>query len=143
MTADVSLRTVAPRPTAVVSQTTTWKEFPAVWKPLLDEVYSFVRGRAPELAPNDGPDVWRNAFLYLDDQPTVEIGVLVARSFESHVHRRPGPGPGRPELGDLRALARGHERARDRGLLPRPRTGLDLVPGRRTYTEFVPRVLNS
>jgi hypothetical protein len=25
MTADVSLRTVAPRPTAVVSQTTTWE----------------------------------------------------------------------------------------------------------------------
>ena len=43
MTADVALRTVAPRPTAVVSQTTTWQQFPSVWRPLLDEVYGFVR----------------------------------------------------------------------------------------------------
>jgi hypothetical protein len=83
MTADVSLRRVAPRPTAVVSQTTTWKQFSSVWRPLLDEVYGFVRGR-PELAPDEGPEMWRNAFLYLDDKPTVEIGVLVARPFEQH-----------------------------------------------------------
>jgi hypothetical protein len=75
-TPEVALRTVAPRPTAVVSQTTTWKQFPGVWRPLLDEVYGFVRGRHEELAPEDGPEVWRNAFLYLDDKPTVEIGVL-------------------------------------------------------------------
>jgi effector-binding domain-containing protein len=80
-TAAVELRTVTPRPTAVVSQTTTWNEFPGLWRELLDEVYGFVRPR-PELAPEAGPEVWRNAFLYLDDKPTVEIGVLVARSFE-------------------------------------------------------------
>jgi hypothetical protein len=44
MTADVALRTVAPRPTAVVSQTTTWQQFPDVWRPLLDEVYGFIHG---------------------------------------------------------------------------------------------------
>jgi len=114
MTADVSLRTVAPRPTAVVSQTTTWKEFPAVWKPLLDEVYSFVRGRAPELAPNDGPEVWRNAFLYLDDQPTVEIGVLVARSFEPHGRVVPSQLPAGDVVtavhrGDYAQLGRTHD----------------------------------
>jgi hypothetical protein len=101
MTADVSLRTVAPRPTAVVSQTTTWKQFPSVWRPLLDEVYGFVRDR-PELAPEAGPEMWRNAFLYLDDRPTVEW-----------------PRPARPELGDLRPLARGPKRARDRDPLSR------------------------
>ncbi|MGZ4197624.1 MAG: GyrI-like domain-containing protein [Solirubrobacteraceae bacterium] len=83
MPPDVALRTVAPRPTAVVSQTTTWKQFRSVWRPLLDEVYGFVR-RRPELAPDEGPELWRNAFLYLDDKPTVEIGVLVARGFEQH-----------------------------------------------------------
>ena len=114
MTADVSLRTVAPRPTAVVSQTTTWKEFPAVWKPLLDEVYSFVRGRAPELAPNDGPEVWRNAFLYLDDKPTVEIGVLVSGPFEPHGRVVPSQLPGGEvatavHCGDYAELGRTHD----------------------------------
>jgi effector-binding domain-containing protein len=84
MTVDVSLRTIAPRPTAVVSQTTTWQQFPSVWRPLLDEVYGFVRGREADLGPQEGPEVWRNAFLYLDDKPAVEIGVLVARPFEPH-----------------------------------------------------------
>jgi effector-binding domain-containing protein len=79
----VQLHKVAPRPTAVVRQATTWQEFPGLWGQLLDEVYRFVRPR-PELAPEPGPEVWRNAFVYLDDKPTVEIGVLVARSFEPH-----------------------------------------------------------
>ena len=34
MTAGVSLSTVAPRPTAIVSQTTTWQQFPSACKPL-------------------------------------------------------------------------------------------------------------
>ena len=46
--------TVAPRLTAVVAQTTTWQQFPAVWKQILDEVYAFVRPRE-ELAPTPGP----------------------------------------------------------------------------------------
>jgi len=100
----VELRTVAPRPTAVVSQTTTWKDFPGPWRQLLDEVYGFVRPR-PELAPEEGPDVWRNAFLYLDDKPTVEIGVLVARSFEPHGRVLPSQMPG----GEVAtAVHRGH-----------------------------------
>ena len=94
MTVDVSLRTVAPRPTAVVSQTTTWQQFPSVWRPLLDEVYGFVRGREADLSPEDGPEVWRNAFLYLDDEPTVEIGVLVSGSFKPHGRVVPSQLPG-------------------------------------------------
>jgi effector-binding domain-containing protein len=114
MTADVSLRTVAPRPTAVVSQTTTWKQFPGVWKPLLDEVYGFVRSRQADLAPDEGPEVWRNAFLYLDDQPTVEIGVLVSGSFEPHGRVVPSQLPGGEVVtavhrGDYAELGRTHD----------------------------------
>ena len=57
--------TVAPRLTAVVAQTTTWQQFPAVWKQILDEVYAFVRPRE-ELAPTPGPGPqWHNVMLYL------------------------------------------------------------------------------
>ena len=42
--------TVAPRLTAVVAQTTTWEQFPEVWRQLLDEVYALARTRE-ELAP--------------------------------------------------------------------------------------------
>ena len=114
MTADVALRTVAPRPTAVVSQTTTWQQFPSVWRPLLDEVYGFVRGRQADLAPDDGPEVWRNAFLYLDDKPTVEIGVLVSGSFEPHGRVVPSQLPGGDVVtavhrGDYAELGRTHD----------------------------------
>ena len=84
MTADVSLSTVAPRPTAVVSQTTTWQQFPSAWKPLLDEVYGFVSGREADLAPHGGPEVWRNAFLYLghwrEDAGELETRDLLPRA---------------------------------------------------------------
>jgi GyrI-like small molecule binding domain len=92
-TPEVALRTVSPRPTAVVSEATTWKQFPGVWGPLLDEVYGFVRTR-PDLEPEEGPEVWRNAFLYVDDKPTVEIGVLVAGSFAPHGRVVPSQLPG-------------------------------------------------
>jgi effector-binding domain-containing protein len=82
-TTPVSLQVVAPRPTAVVARTTTWEEFPGLWPRLLDEVYVYVRAHA-DLAPETGPEVWRNVFLFADDTPTVEVGVLVARSFERH-----------------------------------------------------------
>jgi effector-binding domain-containing protein len=117
MTTDVALRTVAPWPTAVVSQTTTWKQFPGLWKPLLDEVYGFVRSR-PELAPEEGPEVWRNVFLYLDDKPTVEIGVLVARPFDQHgrvvASQLPG-GEAATALhrGDYAELGRTHQAVND------------------------------
>ncbi len=110
---EVALRTVVPRPTAVVSQTTTWQQFPDVWRPLLDEVYGFVRGREAELSPEQGPDVWRSAFLYLDDRPTVEIGVLVSRPFEPHGRVVPSQLPGGEvatavHRGDYAELGRTH-----------------------------------
>jgi effector-binding domain-containing protein len=78
----VSVRDVAGRPTAVVAETTTWDEFPALWPRLLDEVYEFVRPR-PELAsPDAAGERWRNVMLYRDSRPAIEVGVLVDVPFE-------------------------------------------------------------
>ena len=106
---------VAPRATAVVATTTTWEEFPALWRTLLDEVYAFVRPR-PELSPEPGPGPdWRNVMLYKDDVPSVEVGVLVA-------------GPFAPEGRVVPSLRR-RAAAGDRGLPPpRPLTGC-AAPG--------------
>jgi effector-binding domain-containing protein len=76
------LRNGCPRPTAVIARTTTWREFPTVWRQLLDEVYRFARGRT-DLATGGGAELWQNVMLYKDDRPHVEVGVLVSGSFES------------------------------------------------------------
>ena len=73
--------TVEPRPTAVIARTTTWDEFPRLWRQLLDEVYRFIRAHE-ELATGDGTERWQNVMLYKDDRPDVEVGLLAARSFE-------------------------------------------------------------
>jgi hypothetical protein len=54
-------------PTAVIRETTTWEEFPALWGGLLDEVWQTVR--------EHGLPAGRNVMRYLDDVPTVEVGV--------------------------------------------------------------------
>jgi effector-binding domain-containing protein len=78
----VTLATVEPRPTAVIARRTTWKDYPALWPRLLDEVYAFVRPR-PELSPTPhGAERWRNVMLYRDRTPSVEVGVLAARPFD-------------------------------------------------------------
>jgi effector-binding domain-containing protein len=66
----------------VVAEATTWVEFASLWRPLLDEVYGFVRSR-PDLATGSGGEMWQNVMLYKDDRPDVEVGVLVSRAFES------------------------------------------------------------
>jgi hypothetical protein len=43
MNYQVTVTDVAARPTAVVAATTTWPEFPALWKELLDEVWACLR----------------------------------------------------------------------------------------------------
>lgn len=78
----VTFMRVDARPTAVVAQTTTWKEFPNVWGPLLDQVYRFVRTRT-DLATGDGAEQWQNVMLYKDDRPDVEVGILVKGSFQA------------------------------------------------------------
>jgi effector-binding domain-containing protein len=67
---------VAARPTAVIAATTTWEEFPRLWRELLDEVWRAVRA-GPGVRPG------RNVMLYRDDVPHVEIGVEVAEPFEA------------------------------------------------------------
>jgi effector-binding domain-containing protein len=83
MTVSVELVTLDPRPTAVVAKTTTWEEFPRVWRELLDEVYGFVRGRG-DLATGGEGERWQNVMLYKDQRPDVEVGVLVSQPFEPH-----------------------------------------------------------
>jgi effector-binding domain-containing protein len=78
----VTFTRVDARPTAVVAQTTTWNEFPNLWRPLLDQVYRFVRSRT-DLSTGDAAERWQNVMLYKDDTPNVEVGVLVKRPFRA------------------------------------------------------------
>ena len=78
MPVEVSLLEVGPSPTAVVRAATTWPEFPSAWGPMLDAVWAFLRGPAPEGLYRAG----HNVMLYLDDLPNVEVGVQVTGSFD-------------------------------------------------------------
>jgi effector-binding domain-containing protein len=78
MAVEVSVRTVEPTPTAVVAATVTWAAFPSVWRPMLDDVWSFLRGGSPEGLYKQG----HNVMLYKDDVPNVEVGVQVSGPFE-------------------------------------------------------------
>jgi effector-binding domain-containing protein len=66
--ADVTVRSVTARPTAVVAATTTWRDFPIRWRPMLDEVYACLRR-------HHSAKQGCNVMLYKDDVPNVEIGV--------------------------------------------------------------------
>ena len=68
MSHQVSVVDVAARPTAGVAATTTWQEFPTLWKELLDEVWTCLRAGGIRGG-------CRNVMLYLDDVPNVEVGV--------------------------------------------------------------------
>jgi effector-binding domain-containing protein len=68
---EVSRLAAPARPTAVVAEVTTWAEYPKVWGKLLDEVYSVVR------SGTSGQTRWQNVMLYLDDRPSVEVGVFL------------------------------------------------------------------
>ena len=65
---EVTVADVAARPTAAVAATTTWQEFPTLWKELLDEVWACLRaGGIDGGCPN--------VMLYRDNVPHVEVGV--------------------------------------------------------------------
>jgi len=66
----VTVTDVEARPTAVVVAATTWREFPHLWKGMLDEVWSCLRAGGIERG-------CPNVMLYLDDVPHVEVGVLI------------------------------------------------------------------
>lgn len=68
MSYEVNVTDVAARPTAVVPATTTWQEFPTLWKELLDEVWACLHAGGVYRG-------CRNVMLYRDDVPHVEVGV--------------------------------------------------------------------
>ena len=92
MAYDVTIESAAEWPTAVVKANTTWREFPTLWRALLDEVWGFLRV-TPGLR-KDG----HNVMLYKNGIPTVEVavevGVQVTGSFESAGRVVPSTLPG-------------------------------------------------
>jgi effector-binding domain-containing protein len=82
----VALVEVEPRRTAVIAETVPWEDFPNLWGPMLDEVYTFVR-QCPEFAAaiegTSGPR-WTNVMLYRGEAPNVEVGVLAPSVFAPH-----------------------------------------------------------
>src|SRR5205085_2753913 len=68
MSHQVTVTNVVARPTAVVPATTTWQEFPTLWRELLDEVWGCLHAGGIDRG-------CRNIMLYWDDVPHVEVGV--------------------------------------------------------------------
>jgi len=73
MAPQVTVETTPATPTAVVREATTWEAFPSRWRPLLDEVWTFVRAT--------GVPAGRNVMVDADDVPNVEVGVEVSGPF--------------------------------------------------------------
>lgn len=114
MRVDVALKQVDPTPTAVVKAATTWAEFPTLWRPMLDEVWSFLRGTAPDGLWTHG----HNVMLYQDDVPNVEVGVQVNRSFEPYGSVVPSALPGglaaaATHAGPVEKIGETHDAVRD------------------------------
>ena len=72
---DVRVVDLLPRPTAVVPARTTWPELPSVWGDLLGQVWACLRSSG---ITRGCP----NVMLYLDDEPSIEVGVLLGRPCE-------------------------------------------------------------
>lgn len=68
MSYQVTVKEVAARPTAVVPATTTWQEFPTIWRKLSGEVWACLHAGGISRG-------CRNIMLYWDDVPHVEVGV--------------------------------------------------------------------
>jgi effector-binding domain-containing protein len=64
----VTVIDVVARPTAVVPATTTWQEFPTLWRELSGEVWACLHAGGIYRG-------CRNVMLYWDDVPHVEVGV--------------------------------------------------------------------
>jgi effector-binding domain-containing protein len=79
MARDVTIETTAECPTAVVKANTTWREFPALWPTLLDEVWAFLRATPGLGAGGHNVMLYRNGLSGIE--VSVEVGVQVTRSF--------------------------------------------------------------
>jgi effector-binding domain-containing protein len=67
---EVTVVDVPARRTLVVAATTTWRQFPVVWRGLSGEVWECLRAGGIERG-------CRNVILYRDSRPSVEVGVLI------------------------------------------------------------------
>ena len=70
MNHEVRVVDVPARRTAVIAAVTTWQEFPSLWGQLSGEVWECLRAGGIDRG-------CRNVMLYLDDAPSVEVGVLL------------------------------------------------------------------
>jgi len=70
MAQEVTLRSATAVPTAVVAASTNWPEYPTLWRTLLDEVWACLHAAG---ITRGCP----NVMLYLDDDPHVEVGVVL------------------------------------------------------------------
>jgi effector-binding domain-containing protein len=68
MSYQVTMMNAVARPTAVVAATTTWQQFPTLWRELSGEVWACLRAGGVTRG-------CRNIMLYWDDVPHVEVGV--------------------------------------------------------------------
>jgi effector-binding domain-containing protein len=68
-------------PTAVVQANTTWREFPKLWRPMLDQVWAFL-STTPGLR-TEGHNVMLYRRGIRGGEVAVEVGVQVTRTFEA------------------------------------------------------------
>ena len=81
MAYEVAIEWTTECPTAVVKANTTWREFPTLWRTMLDQVWAFLRA-TPGLRTEG-----HNVMLYRrgtrEGEVVVEVGVQVTRSFKA------------------------------------------------------------
>jgi effector-binding domain-containing protein len=78
---DVTVERTTECATAVVKANTTWREFPTLWRTLLDEVWAFLGSKPGLRAQGHNVMLYRNSLP--DVEVAVEVGVQVTESFEA------------------------------------------------------------
>jgi effector-binding domain-containing protein len=78
---DVTVERTTECPTAVVRAYTTWREFPTLWRTLLDDVWAFLGSKSDLRGEGHNIMLYRNSLS--DADVAVEVGVQVTKSFEA------------------------------------------------------------
>jgi len=78
---EVTIERTAECPTAVVKANTTWREFPALWRTMLDEVWALLRARPGLRTEGHNVMLYRSGIRGVE--VAVEVGVQVTDSFEA------------------------------------------------------------
>ena len=81
MAYEVTIERTAECPTAVVKANTTWREFPALWRTMLDEVWALLRARPGLRTEGHNVMLYRSGIRGVE--VAVEVGVQVTDSFEA------------------------------------------------------------